>query len=86
MDVGGLCDCLVGIYCGKADPSILDIYSDVRRKKFEDIADPISTANLNRMFTIHPDKVLESDGFLQMCKNSESDPELAHKMLQVRLT
>ncbi|KAJ3540336.1 hypothetical protein NM208_g5118 [Fusarium decemcellulare] len=82
VDVGGLYECLVGIYTGKADPSILDIYSDIRRKRYQEIVDPISSSNLRRMFTVHPDKVLESDEFLQMCKKAEDDPSLAAQILQ----
>ncbi|KAF4470595.1 FAD binding domain-containing [Fusarium albosuccineum] len=82
VDVGGLYECLVGIYTGRADPSILDIYSDIRRKRYQEIVDPISSSNLRRMFTVHPDKVLESDEFLQMCKKAENDPSLAAQMLQ----
>lgn len=82
VDVGGLADCLVGIYSNKADPSILDVYCDVRRKKFQEIVDPISSANFRRMFS-DADKASESDEFLQMCRRAESDPGLGEKMLQV---
>ncbi|KAI0123382.1 hypothetical protein BJ170DRAFT_641632 [Xylariales sp. AK1849] len=82
VDVGGLYDCLVGIYLQKADAGILDTYSDVRRQKYQQIVDPISSANLLRMFSVHPDKVLESDAFLQLCKRAETDPEVAKQLLQ----
>lgn len=86
MDVGGLYECFVGMAVNKADSSILDIYSDVRRKKYQEIVDPISSSNLCRMFSVHPDKVLETDEFLQMCKKAESDRDLASQMLQVSLS
>lgn len=82
MDVGGLSDCLVGIYSNKADSSILDVYCDIRRKKYQEIVDPISSANFRRMFS-DPDEASESDEFLQMCKRAESEPGLGDKMLQV---
>lgn len=84
-DVGGLYECLIGLFTGRADSSILDIYSQVRRTKYQEIVDPISTENLYRMFKIHPDEVLEKDEFLKMCKRAEKDRELASKMLQVSL-
>lgn len=83
MDVAGVYECLVGIYTDRADASILDIYSDIRRKKYQEIVDPISSSNLRRMFSVHPDKVLETDEFLQMCKKAANDPKLASELLQV---
>ncbi|KAJ4193599.1 hypothetical protein NW755_003593 [Fusarium falciforme] len=82
VDVAGVYECLVGIYTNRADPSILDIYSDIRRKKYQEIVDPISSSNLRRMFSVQPDKVLETDEFLQMCKKAATDPKLASEMLQ----
>lgn len=73
----------MGIATKKADPSILDLYSDIRRKKYQEIVDPISSANLRRMFPTNPDEILENDEFLQTCKQAESDPHLASEMLQV---
>lgn len=80
MDVGGLYDCLVGIYESKADDSILDRYSDVRREKYQAIVDPISSENLKRMHEPNPDTVLETDEFLQMCKRAETDPEFSRQL------
>ncbi|KAI8713587.1 FAD-binding-3 domain-containing protein [Fusarium sp. LHS14.1] len=82
VDVAGVYECLVGIYTDRADQSILDIYSDIRRKKYQEIVDPISSSNLRRMFSVHPDKVLETDEFLQMCKKAANDPILASELLQ----
>ncbi|KAF5615739.1 FAD binding domain protein [Fusarium sp. NRRL 25303] len=82
VDVQGLYECLLGIYHGRADAGILDLYSDVRRRKYQEIVDPISSSNLRRMFTAEPTKILETDEFLQMCKKAETDPELAFKMLE----
>lgn len=83
VDVGGLYECLKGIYTNVADDSILDIYSDVRRQKYLDMVDPISSENLRRMFTVPPDEVLEKDEFLQLCKKAETDKELARNMADV---
>jgi len=75
VDVGGLYDCLAGIYEGKADRSILDTYSEIRRKKYQELTDPISQENLRRLFDQDPDKALETDEFLKTLKNNENDVE-----------
>ncbi|KAJ2901601.1 uncharacterized protein MKZ38_001621 [Zalerion maritima] len=81
VDVGGLYECLIGMFSNKADASILDVYSDARRKKYQEVVNPISSANLLRMFSVHPDKVLDSDEFLQACKRAETDDDLAAEIL-----
>ncbi|KAH6679065.1 hypothetical protein B0J14DRAFT_685967 [Halenospora varia] len=78
-DVGGLYDCLAGIYDGMADDSILDKYSEIRREKYLTIVDPISSENLRRMF-IDPETALESDEFLQLCKKCETDVEFSKQV------
>lgn len=45
-DVGGLYDCLYGIYTGQADDAILDKYDEIRREKYWSVIDPISTGDL----------------------------------------
>jgi hypothetical protein len=82
VDVGGLSDCLYGIWTGQASPSILDIYDEVRRQKYRDIVDPISSKNLRRMFDGDPQTVLElcTDKFLEMCLKAEKDVNLAREM------
>ncbi len=80
VDVGGLYDCLAGIYDGRADASILDRYDQVRRAKYLKIVDPISSQNLRRMFETDPDSALECDEFLKMCKRTETDREFAKEM------
>ncbi|KAK6199102.1 hypothetical protein LQW54_010084 [Pestalotiopsis sp. IQ-011] len=74
VDVGGLVDCLIGIYKGKADDNILDIYSKVRREKYRQFVDPISSANLIRMYDEDPNTVLQRDEALQMMKSIGNDP------------
>lgn len=80
VDVGGLYDCLVGIYDGKADDSILEKYSDVRREKYQTMVDPLSTENLLRLFDQNPDTAFENDEFLKLCKRTETDIDLAKEM------
>lgn len=80
VDVGGLYDCLVGIHEDKADPSILDKYDEVRRGKYNDVVNPISSENIVRLFGQDPDKALENDEFLKMCKKTETDKEFAKQV------
>ncbi|KAI8262058.1 Lipase 1 [Colletotrichum sp. SAR11_239] len=80
VDIGGLYECLSGVLTGKADESILDVYDDVRRQKYREIIDPVSSDNFRRMFAVPGDKVLETDEFLRLCKEAESDQEKAREM------
>lgn len=82
MDVGGLYDCLAGIYTGEADPAILDIYSEVRREKYLSITDPVSQSNIRRLFDQDPDKALETDDFLQLLKNNEGNVAAQQEFLR----
>lgn len=79
-DIGGLYDCLAGIYHGHTDDSILGKYSNIRRQKYMDIVDPISSHNMTSLYTQDPDKALESDEFLKMCKRAESAPDFAREL------
>ncbi|EXJ73907.1 uncharacterized protein A1O5_02201 [Cladophialophora psammophila CBS 110553] len=81
VDVGGLSDCLVGIYHGKADDSILDIYSQVRRQKYSEVIDPISSSNIRLMFDSDPGTVMETNEFLKLAKRSETDKVFAKEMM-----
>lgn len=84
VDVGGLYDCLRGIYENKADPSILDKYNEVRRQKYTDIVDTISSANIRRLFELDPDHAIANDSFFQLAKKAETDPELSRTLQNVR--
>lgn len=79
-DVGGLADCLIGLHQNVADDSILDVYDQVRRQKWIEIIDPISSANIVRLFGQDPEKAMENDGFLQKCKEAATDKELSRQM------
>ena len=37
LDAGGLADCLIGLYEGKAGDEILDLFAKIRRDKFPEI-------------------------------------------------
>ncbi|KAG8630297.1 hypothetical protein KVT40_001916 [Elsinoe batatas] len=79
VDAGNLYDCLIGIHKGLTDDSILDKYSDVRRKVYHDIIDPVSSGNIVRMWQ-DPETVLDEDKFLQMCRSVQDDPEASKAM------
>ncbi|KIW73075.1 hypothetical protein PV04_01222 [Phialophora macrospora] len=79
VDIGGLYDCLAGIYEGVADDKILDLYSQVRRQKYNDVVNPISSANIVRLFGQDPDTALQTDEFLQLCKRTEEDEDFARE-------
>ncbi|KAJ9494711.1 hypothetical protein H2202_009787 [Exophiala xenobiotica] len=81
-DVGGLYDCMIGVYEGKADESILDKYSEMRRHKFHTVTDPISTENIKRLFDQDPDKAMETDEFLKLLKSMENDKEAQKEFMK----
>ncbi|KAI4762467.1 hypothetical protein E4T52_05266 [Aureobasidium sp. EXF-3400] len=82
VDVAGLSDCLGGIYDGRADTSILDEYSRVRREKYLSLVNPISLENIRRLHSQDPDTAMQNDTFLQMCEKAKKDPEFAKVMLR----
>ena len=79
-DVGGLYDCLYGIYSGQADESILDKYDEIRRQKYQTVIDPISSGNLRRLWDPN---VIEDDKFIQAVKRAKTDKEFALEMQRV---
>jgi 2-polyprenyl-6-methoxyphenol hydroxylase-like FAD-dependent oxidoreductase len=85
VDVGGLFDCLVGIYDGKADESILDLYSEVRIEKWKTIIDPVSQENFRRVHDSDPGTRLERDGFMQECVKAAGDRAYAKELFMQTL-
>lgn len=81
-DVGGLFDCLYGIHSGQADDSILDKYDELRREKYWNVIDPVSSGNLQRLW--HPAlEDIEKDEFFQAIKKAETDRGFAREMAEV---
>lgn len=80
VDIGGLFDCLAGIYDGKADESILDLYSKIRKEKWETIIDPVSQENFRRVCDADAATRLERDEWMQLCKKVEGDPVAAKEL------
>jgi len=76
VDIGGLSDCLEGIYTGRAEEGILDIYDTVRREKYNVIVNPVSSGNIRLLFEQNPDTASVEDDFLKTCKAAETNPEV----------
>ncbi len=83
LDIGGLADCLVGMYEGKADEDILDLYAEIRREKFLEFVDRRSMKNLKRIMNKDPETVLETDPFLRLLKGLEGHDEATKAFLLV---
>ena len=83
LDAGGLADCLIGVYQGKAGDELLDLYAEIRREKFMKYIDVRSQRNLNRVRHRNPDHVLEDDKLLQIFQNIEGDAEATKAFLLV---
>lgn len=73
LDAGGLAECLVGLYEGKAGEEILDVYARVRREKFVEYIDKRSTKNLRRLSKTDPWTVIETDKFFGILKELEGN-------------
>ncbi|KAI1381758.1 FAD binding domain-containing protein [Hypoxylon crocopeplum] len=80
VDVGGLYDCLAGIWDGKADESILDLYSEKRIEKYKAMIDPISRNDFRRVSS-NPDTLLDQDPVLQAFKKAEGNTALQKELL-----
>jgi 2-polyprenyl-6-methoxyphenol hydroxylase-like FAD-dependent oxidoreductase len=75
VDIEGLYECMIGVHDGKADDSIFDKYSEIRREKYKTIVDPVSTENIKRLYTQDPEKALETDSFLKLLNDIKDDPK-----------
>ena len=80
--MGSLFDAVVALRDGKADDSILDKYSEVRREKWAKIIDPMSRANFKRVCL--DESEADRNDFWALCHKMEGDDELAKQMAQVR--
>lgn len=82
VDVGGLDQCLGGIWDGLADDSILDLYSEKRIEKYRTIVDELSTSNFRRIaYTDDPASLKDSDEFIGLLRKGEADEGLMRKVL-----
>lgn len=81
VDCGGLFDCLAGIWDGRADESILDLYSEKRIEKYQTVINPVSTENFRRVSDKDPGTRYERDEFMQMLTRGETDKAFLKNML-----
>ncbi|EYE94441.1 FAD-dependent oxidoreductase [Aspergillus ruber CBS 135680] len=79
-DAGSLFDALMGIHMGLSDDSILDKYSEVRRKIWSDVIDPASRENLRRPHEQEASTARENDEFFKLCVRAEADEGLAGEL------
>ncbi|KAH7137037.1 putative monooxygenase [Dactylonectria estremocensis] len=78
VDVGNLYDCFLGIHQELVDDTILDRYSEVRRQKYLDIIDPVSSENLRRL--TQDAEAADKDALFQKLRDAKSDPSLSMKL------
>lgn len=82
-DVGGLADCLIGIFHGLADDSILDHYDRVRRDIFHQTINPASSENFMRVCRQDAKHAVKNDAFFPIAKKAATDNDLAFKLQTV---
>ncbi|KZL84011.1 fad binding domain-containing protein [Colletotrichum incanum] len=82
VDVGGLADCLLGIWKGLADTSILDIYSEKRKQKWYEVTDVVTTDNFMRTTCRYPPEKLQKRP--EWTKSDEARKEFLLQRLGLR--
>jgi hypothetical protein len=74
----------VGIHLDLVDADfILDKYSEIRRKIWTEIIDPMSRENFRRLHDQDPDTAGEKDPLFQLCRRAENDVQLQREMATV---
>lgn len=81
-DVTSLYDCLIAMHNGLTDDSILDKYSEVRRRKWREIIDPISRSNFRRLWA--EEDIPQRLEFFAMLNKMVDDEEMKKKSQEVR--
>ncbi|KAH7388969.1 putative monooxygenase [Cadophora sp. MPI-SDFR-AT-0126] len=79
VDAGNLFDCLNGIHQDLTTEDILSRYDFVRREKYNNIIDPVSSENIRRLWQ-DPVAARKEDTFLEMCRKAEVDPVFSRTM------
>ncbi|GJC84090.1 FAD-dependent monooxygenase terC [Colletotrichum liriopes] len=82
VDVGGLADCLLGIWNGLADTSILDLYSEKRKQKWYEVTDVVTTDNFMRTTCRYPPEKLQKRP--EWTKSDEARKEFLLQRLGLR--
>lgn len=84
--MGSLFDALMGIHLNLVNESILDTYSEVRRKIWTEIINPMSRENYRRLVDRDADTTRETDGFFRACVEAERDEGLARELAMVSIS
>lgn len=82
VDAGNLFDCLYGIATGQVEDSILDKYSEIRIQKYQEIINPISSGNIQRLWDVSPEAI-QKDPFFQAVERAKTDKEFDKEMKKV---
>jgi 2-polyprenyl-6-methoxyphenol hydroxylase-like FAD-dependent oxidoreductase len=82
VDVGNLAECLVGMENGWADDSILTKYDEIRRQKYQEVINPISSDNFLRVSATDPSEALVKDQFLMMVEKARTDKSTREELDQ----
>jgi 2-polyprenyl-6-methoxyphenol hydroxylase-like FAD-dependent oxidoreductase len=85
LDVGGLADCMIGLYDGKAGDEILDLYAEIRRDKFLKYVDARSMKNMRRIINDDPHTNLDDDKLMNIMRELEGNSEGTKEFLLVSL-
>jgi hypothetical protein len=83
VDTGNLADCLIGMEKGLTDDSILERWAEVRKDKWHNVVDPVSSANLRRLCKFDPNTVGQTDEFFVLLEKAKEDPSLLNEVVGV---
>lgn len=84
-DVGGVVECLCGVYDNKAGLDILEEYDRLRREVYNTITDPITRTNLARIRRDPETLIRNQDPFFTMLDKSKKDPKMLDDIEKVGL-
>lgn len=73
LDADALAETLIMILNESKPDSLLDIYSDERRKVFQRFVDPVSTYNKLRLHTVDAETANQDDWFYRLMQNPSRD-------------
>ncbi|WQF77163.1 Putative FAD-binding domain, FAD/NAD(P)-binding domain superfamily [Colletotrichum destructivum] len=84
-DVGGLSQCLGGIWKGLADSSILDLYSEKRRQKWAEVTNVVTTDNLKRVTRRYDEETHPTAEWVAALRLVENNDQIRKEFLMERL-
>lgn len=65
---------------GKSD-RVLDVYSDERRKVFQNFVDPVSTYNKLRLHTVNPETAVQDDWYFRLLARGMTPEQIQEVMM-----